>query len=77
MKKKIVYVEPGDMIEIRVCNPVFEMGANKTAWEESLNPTSHLIVIHGFTGIEVGHLSTQVYAWFPGKASKQMVIYNP
>lgn len=76
MTKKIVYVEPNDMIEIRVCDPIHEMGANKTAWEESMNPKSHLIVVKGFSGIEVAHLSTEVYAWMPGKESRKMVIYN-
>jgi hypothetical protein len=76
MKKKIVYVEPGDMIEIRVCDPIFDMGANKTAWEESMNPTKHLITVEGFRGIQVSHMMTEVYAWMPGKEPRQMVIYN-
>jgi hypothetical protein len=74
MKKKIVYVEPDDMIEIRVCNPVFDMGANKTAWEESMNPTSHLIIIDGMGGIVVSHIATTVRAWMPNGLHRYMEI---
>lgn len=77
MAKKIIYVEPGDMIEVRVCNPIHDMGANKTAWEESIDPYSHLLTVYGFRGFEVSHLHTEIYAWFPGKDSKKMEIYNP
>lgn len=77
MAKKIVYVEPGDMIEVRVCNPIFDLGANKTAWEESIDPHSHTLVVYGFRGFEVSHLNTEIYAWNPGKPPRQMVPYNP
>lgn len=75
--KKIVYVEPGDMIEVRVCDPIFDMGANKTAWEESMSPKSHLLTVDGFQGFTISHLNTDIRAWFPGKPSRQMVVYYP
>lgn len=74
MKKKIVYVEPDDIIEIRVCDPIFEMGANKTAWEESMNPKSHLVTVKGLSGLIVSHMQLDVYAWWPDGNHKQMII---
>lgn len=75
MTKKIVYVLPDDMIEIRVCNPIFDMGANKTAWEESMNPVSHLLALDGYMGIVVmSNLSTGVKAYMPDGKHKQMEI---
>lgn len=60
MKKKIVYVEPHDLIEIRVCDPVFEEGANKGSWDQSLNPASILIEVDGYDSLSVISLYTHV-----------------
>lgn len=45
MKKKIVYVEPGDMIEIRICDPVHDMGANAEAWKLDGRPASIMVTV--------------------------------
>lgn len=60
MKKKIVYVEPGDMIEIRVCDPIFDEGANKGAWEQSIYPSHMLLEVDGYDSISIIGLSTRV-----------------
>lgn len=74
MAKKIIYVEPGDMIEVRVCNPIHDMDANKTTWEESIDPHKHLLTVYGFRGFEVSHLNTEIYAWQAGNPPRKMVI---
>lgn len=53
MAKKIVYVLPGDLIEVRVCDPIFGEGANAGAWKQSINPSSYLLHAIGFDRISV------------------------
>lgn len=64
MPKKIVYVEPGYLLEIRVCDPVFEEGANKGAWDQSMNPSSMLLEVDGFDSLSVVGVSTSVSRGF-------------
>jgi hypothetical protein len=45
MTIKIVYIEPGTMLDVRFCDPVFDMPPGKAAWDMSAHPRSMLIEI--------------------------------
>lgn len=50
---RIVYVLPGENIEVRVCDPIFEEGASASTWKLSMDPSSILIGVNGFNSITV------------------------
>lgn len=58
---KIVYVEPGDMLEVRFCDPAFDMTRGKAAWEMSIRPERMLIELPDYKTVVVPfHVDTLV-----------------
>lgn len=45
MAIKIVYIEPGDTLDVRFCDPVFDMPRGKATWEMSTRPRSMTIEV--------------------------------
>jgi hypothetical protein len=52
MAKRIIYVEPGDHIEVRLCNPESGLGPCAAGWKWSSRPTKWLLGVFN-NGIEV------------------------
>lgn len=49
MKPKVVYVHPGQLLEVRVCHP--DNTTDKAGWEDQTRPQSMLFRVDGPTAI--------------------------
>lgn len=74
MTIKRVYVLPGDMLEIRVCDPAFEEGANPSAWNLSARPRSMLVTVISTDSLMVPPLGVYVRAGINPATARQMLI---
>ncbi len=43
MTTKVIYVDPGTLLDIRVCDPVFDMTPCRATWEMSMSPQKVLV----------------------------------
>lgn len=71
MAKKIIYIHPGDMIEVRFCDP--ELPANAAEWRNRTRPRHSTIRFDGHGDLEVfDAVSTNVFAG-TGSVRRQML----
>lgn len=73
MAIKTIYVLPGDMLEIRVCNPVFEMGANIQAWKESTRPDKVLVTVNDCYDLQIGNPMVSVFVGTTRENRRQLL----